>query len=88
MRAKEMDKISHILCGNKVDLVDEREVSMEEGLQLANSWECGYFEVSVKNKVNVEESVESVVRKVHQEVCSVFKGKNAYDRKKGGCITL
>ena len=37
-----------ILIGNKADLESEREVSKEEGEQLAKLLECKYYETSAK----------------------------------------
>ena len=44
-----------ILVANKIDLVDDREVSEEMGLQLAEDHELQYFEASAKTGLKVNE---------------------------------
>mmetsp|Transcript_8716 Transcript_8716/g.13469 ORF Transcript_8716/g.13469 Transcript_8716/m.13469 type:complete len:256 (-) Transcript_8716:176-943(-) len=60
-----------VLVGNKMDLSDEyRQISHEEGQQLANKWECPFIEISAKKNVNVAELFEITVRllrKPHME---------------------
>jgi len=49
-------KISLILVGNKIDLVDQREVSREEGEELANELGVSYIETSAKTGENIDEA--------------------------------
>jgi len=42
-----------MLVANKVDLGDERVVSTEEGMSLAEKFSIPYFETSAKNNVGV-----------------------------------
>ena len=44
-----------VLVGNKCDLEEERRVSPAEGLALAKSFGCPFFETSAKERVNVAE---------------------------------
>lgn len=55
-----------MLVGNKADLEDRREVSTKEGKQLADMWNCSFFEASAKTKTNVEESFYCLVRKIRE----------------------
>jgi len=48
--------ISLILIGNKVDLVEDRKVSSEEGEALANKLNLSYFEASAKTGENVNDA--------------------------------
>ncbi|TXT66160.1 MAG: Small GTP-binding domain protein [Promethearchaeota archaeon] len=48
--------ISLILVGNKNDLVDQKEVSHEEGQQLADSLGVSYIETSAKTGENIEDA--------------------------------
>ena len=41
-----------IIVGNKIDLNDSREVSFEEGKNLAKKKNCPFFESSAKDKIN------------------------------------
>jgi small GTP-binding protein len=47
--------VQKILVGNKVDLSNRRQVSKEEGDNLAKKHQMKYFEVSAKTAVNVED---------------------------------
>ncbi len=49
-----------VLIGNKVDLV--REVSREEGEDLAKRLDCDYLETSAKTGENVEVAFEKIAR--------------------------
>lgn len=51
-----------ILVGNKCDLEQEREVSKQEGIDLAQSLNLHYFETSAKNKINVSEMFNSLTK--------------------------
>lgn len=44
-----------LLVGNKCDLEDERCVSRDDGLKLANQWNIGFMEASAKSMQNVSE---------------------------------
>lgn len=51
-----------VLVGNQCDRIAERQVSYEEGAQLAETLGCEFFEVSAKTAHNVEEVFDTVVR--------------------------
>lgn len=44
-----------VLVGNKADLEQLREVSTSEGIELAKTMDCDFFEASAKTRVNVQE---------------------------------
>ena len=51
-----------VLCGNKIDLAKEnRQVSFEEGADLAKSFGFSFFETSAKSRSNVEEAFVQAV---------------------------
>lgn len=50
--------------GNKCDLVEEREVTTEEGKKLATSWHAQYLECSAKTGKNVEVLFETLCREI------------------------
>ena len=62
--------ISKILIGNKIDL-NSREVSRQEAEQLSLENGFLYEEVSVKNDINVDESLIKLVQDAHK-----FKSEN------------
>ena len=49
------------LVGNKIDLVEEREISDEEGISLANDLNMKYFGVSAKTGENVDNLLNDIV---------------------------
>jgi len=68
MKVKDSVKGPIVLVGNKCDLTErERRVSYFEGKQLAESLGIhSFFEASAKNKVNVEECFQELVREVRR----------------------
>jgi Ras-related protein Rab-1A len=50
------DNVCKLLVGNKIDLVDKRKVTREEGEELAKHYNIPYLETSAKNNICVEES--------------------------------
>jgi len=53
-----------ILVGNKVDLSDSREVSTEEGIELAKELEIYYMETSVKSNENIDDVFEWIALQI------------------------
>ena len=54
--------IGKMLLGNKADLEEEREVSTEEGEQLAQLLECKYYETSAKTGQNITEALDEIAK--------------------------
>lgn len=62
MRIKEADDIPVVLVGNKKDLVNDREVTMQEGKELAEKLNFyKYVETSAKLDENIEETFQHTV---------------------------
>merc|ERR1712062_306588 len=55
-----------VIAGNKCDLNYERQVSKEEGQDLAKHWDCPFFETSAKNKINNVDAFYQVVREIQR----------------------
>lgn len=53
-----------LLVGNKSDLVDRRDVSYQEAMEFANSFEIEYIETSAKENTNVEKSFHRLATKI------------------------
>ena len=53
-----------ILCGNKIDLKEERKVFKEDGEDLANEYKIDFFEISNKDGNNVEDAGLCIVNKI------------------------
>lgn len=60
------DNVPFLLVGNKLDLESEREVSTNEGEQLARYWNCPFYEISSKDKKSVDkifsEMIDSILK--------------------------
>ena len=67
LRVQDKDKVPMVLVGNKCDLREERQVSAEEGQNLAQSFDCPFFETSAKARINVEEAFFELIREVRKE---------------------
>eukprot|EP01100_Stratorugosa_tubuloviscum_P006249 TRINITY_DN270_c0_g2_i1.p1 TRINITY_DN270_c0_g2~~TRINITY_DN270_c0_g2_i1.p1 ORF type:complete len:197 (-),score=74.99 TRINITY_DN270_c0_g2_i1:273-842(-) len=65
------DEYPTVLVGSKIDLPG-RQITTEEGQNLAKQWNCPYFETSAKTKTNVDEAFYTLVRVVEQ-----YKRQNA-----------
>ena len=57
-----------MLIATKTDLVDEREISEEDGRLLAKRFEIDFFETSSKENINVEESMMWIARKIKSQL--------------------
>jgi GTPase KRas protein len=64
VQMKKTEDFPCVLVGNKCDLANERQVSAEEGLSLANSWNCSFLETSAKEHINVHECFFDLVRQI------------------------
>jgi len=64
LRVKDCEKVPFVLVGNKCDLVDMREVSYEQGQQLAATLGCKILESSAKTRTNVVEAFHELVREI------------------------
>jgi len=67
IRVQDSDDVPMIIVGNKCDLVQSREVSTDEGKELARSFGAEFIEASAKTRTNIEQIFISVVRRVRQK---------------------
>ncbi|KAJ1970037.1 RAS1 protein [Dimargaris xerosporica] len=63
-RVKELDEVPMVIVGNKCDLAESRQVSTEEGRQLALHYQALFLESSAKTRTNVDEAFHGVVRQI------------------------
>ena len=54
-----------MLCGNKIDLADARQVSEAEGKQMAENYKIKYFEASAKENIGLTEMMECIIEKTY-----------------------
>ena len=69
-----------VLVGNKSDLEDNREVSQEEGQELADGYGILFFEASAKTGINVNEIFSSSINEIAKKI-----DENIYNLEDDGC---
>eukprot|EP01101_Sappina_pedata_P008056 TRINITY_DN4394_c0_g1_i1.p1 TRINITY_DN4394_c0_g1~~TRINITY_DN4394_c0_g1_i1.p1 ORF type:complete len:191 (-),score=95.35 TRINITY_DN4394_c0_g1_i1:130-702(-) len=86
-RVKEVQKSPIVICGNKCDLEDERQVQKAEAETLAKNLGCPFFETSAKADINVENAFYEVVREIRKDPSvAAAKGPEMDEEKKKKCI--
>ncbi|KAJ1899575.1 RAS1 protein [Kickxella alabastrina] len=66
LRVKDRDYFPMIVCGNKADLESERQVSTQEGQDIARAFGCPFHETSAKTKTNVKEAFYTLVQEIRR----------------------
>lgn len=67
----EEDKIPLLLVGNKSDLEERRQVSVDEARGKAEEWGVQYVETSAKTRANVDK-VSAVISALHTRPASIL----------------
>nr|P34726.1 RecName: Full=Ras-like protein 2; Flags: Precursor [Physarum polycephalum]AAB58748.3 Ppras2 protein [Physarum polycephalum]AAC37179.1 membrane protein [Physarum polycephalum] len=81
LRVKDKDTVPMVLAGNKCDLASERQVTTNEGQELARAFGCPFVETSAKARLNVEECFYGLVREIRKEVIGDKKGGGGKKKK-------
>ncbi|QLG70359.1 hypothetical protein HG535_0A02980 [Zygotorulaspora mrakii] len=63
-RVKDIDYVPIVVVGNKSDLEEERQVSYEEGANMAREMNAPFLETSAKQAINVDDAFYTLVRLV------------------------
>jgi len=79
-RVKDKSTVPMVLCGNKCDLQNERQVPTAEATELAKQWGMPLFETSAKARINVEEAFFQLVREIKKS----GPGGPGVKKRKGG----
>lgn len=92
-RVKDVDNVPLMLVGNKCDRVTEREVTREEGMQMAKRLACEFIETSAKTCVNVERAFYQVVKIIRAQREGLRNGPkgnkgNKRDKPRVNCTIL
>ena len=66
------NEINMVLIGNKCDLEDKREVSIEEAQNIAKLLNLAFMETSALNGTNVEKAFNELVNNVYQNNKQIF----------------
>jgi len=80
-RILDREHIPMILVGNKSDMEDQRQISTQEGMDLANCLGMLHLETSAKTRLNIEQVFENLVRKMREEEKSFSDKSNEKDKK-------
>uniref|UniRef100_A0A6B2LML6 Uncharacterized protein n=1 Tax=Arcella intermedia TaxID=1963864 RepID=A0A6B2LML6_9EUKA len=88
LRVKEVEIFPMVLCGNKCDLGNERQCSVEDGKVIAGLWGISFFETSALTGVNVEKAFLTLAREIIQWKISEGFSTRPPPKKKGGCYVL
>ena len=70
------EKIPSVLVGNKIDLDDEREVTFEEGKNLADQYGFNYIETSAKTGTNINELFIELAENIYNKFKEEFPQPN------------
>ncbi|MBN3322452.1 RRAS2 protein, partial [Atractosteus spatula] len=82
LRVKDRDEFPMILVGNKADLELQRQVTQEEGQQLARQLKVTYMEASAKIRMNVDQAFHELVRVIR---CPPSPEPTRKEKDKSGC---
>lgn len=95
LRVKREESPIFMLVGNKMDKVHEREVSREEGMDMARQFGCSFMETSAKTAHNVEPLFATLVRSLRDtrpeprvHASRGMSGGGTLMRKRRKCVIL
>jgi GTPase KRas protein len=54
LHVKNKSHLPMVLVANKCDMTEQRKISQDQGIALGQKWDCKFWEVSAKNKINLE----------------------------------
>ncbi|KAL7976840.1 hypothetical protein Chor_008789, partial [Crotalus horridus] len=82
LRVKEDENVPFLLVGNKSDLEDRRQVSVEEAKIRADQWNVNYVETSAKTRANVDKVFFDLMREIRARKMEDSKEKNGKKKRK------
>ncbi|CAL6092237.1 Ras-related_protein Rap-1b [Hexamita inflata] len=80
---KGKENVPMLLVGNKCDLED-REVTTEQGQQLADQYGCSFIEASARENINIQQ----IFTKIVQQIRTVQKEEGTLKKKAKGCKSV
>ena len=88
MKKNNKSNIGKILFGNKNDLEDKREVTYEEGKELANSIGCDYYEGSAMSGENIDFVMNEIAKLSYNEWKKTGDNRNSMRLSSVGYIDI
>ena len=88
LRVVDQEYFPVVLVGNKCDMESERQVSTQEGKDLAKSWNSKFYESSAKLRTNVNECYYTLVREIRKFRSNDPAGDQRKKDKKKKCVIL
>ncbi|XP_064648326.1 ras-related protein Ral-A-like isoform X2 [Lineus longissimus] len=82
LRVKNDENIPFLLVGNKADLEDKRQVTIEEAQGRAQQWNVPYVETSAKTRANVDKVFFDLMREIRSRKMEASKQSNGKNKKK------
>ncbi|GCB65415.1 hypothetical protein scyTo_0007712 [Scyliorhinus torazame] len=82
LRVKEDENVPFLLVGNKSDLEDKRQVSVDEAKTRADQWSVNYVETSAKTRANVDKVFFDLMREIRARKMEDSKEKNGKKKRK------
>ena len=82
------DKVSIVLIGNKIDNVNERKITKDQGDKLAGEIGVKFFETSAKEGININEVFDDIVERVDKvfgNIPTAPKKNKVYKPKNSKC---
>eukprot|EP01129_Flabellula_baltica_P006622 TRINITY_DN2495_c0_g1_i1.p1 TRINITY_DN2495_c0_g1~~TRINITY_DN2495_c0_g1_i1.p1 ORF type:complete len:199 (-),score=21.87 TRINITY_DN2495_c0_g1_i1:528-1076(-) len=62
------EQVPRVLVGNKSDMGSDREVTVEQGRALAESWGCQFYETSAKENENIDDIFGGIIEEIQREI--------------------
>jgi GTPase KRas len=83
-KVKDVDHFPGILVGCKCDLIEERQIPMQDILKFSNDNSIPYIETSSKNNVKVDDCFLEIVKEIDK--FKKINQSNSKVKNNGGCI--
>lgn len=77
LNATGADNLPMVVVGNKTDLESQRQIPIEEGQKLAESFGAAFVETSAKNNQNIDKAFELLISQIDS---------GSAENKEKGCI--
>ena len=59
-----IQNVKIVLIGNKIDLINERKISREEAIKVAEEHKIKYFETSAKDDIGIKGAINEIVKDI------------------------